>query len=207
MRARPALPGGRRAFPDRRRGRGFRPRAGPRRWARGALRARPRTAMRNFSPRWPCALLRCDSHVAADQRDDLFDLRGAGGFLFAAESAELPRSACGTKSRCSVKAAAASAASSRAGWAAENERRCRRPPRRSSAKCLIEPFDQAGAVRKLALSGTKSKSSGSSLRDLQASGFHARKEFGVGVAEEVDRLHGVADHKAGAPGRARAMRR
>ncbi len=55
-----------------------------------------------------------------------------------------------------------------------------------------------GAVRKLALSGTKSKSSGSSWGISRPGRFDARKKFGVGVAEKVDGLHGVADHKAGA---------
>ena len=34
--------------------------------------------------------------------------------------------------------------------------------------------------------------------DVKPDVFHARKQFGIGIAKEIDGLHGIADHEAGA---------
>ncbi len=176
------------------------------------LLARPRTAMRNFSssPR-SCANRPASMRffMAANQSDNLFDLRCAGRLLFRSRhrgSAAFP--AWGTNSRCN-----ANAGPDRLSFVPARVERPRNviPLPSSTAKIFSKaPLSRStspGVVRKLAVRETESKSSGSSLRDFQAKRFHARKEFGVGVAEKVDRLHGVADHEAAAPRRAPATRR
>ena len=54
------------------------------------------------------------------------------------------------------------------------------------------------SLRKLAVRWTESKRKGRSPGTSRPSCFDARKQFGVGVAEDVDGLHGVADDEAGA---------
>ena len=61
-------------------------------------------------------------------------------------------------------------------------------------------------MRKFAASGTKSSGRRFAVGQFKTELPHAGEELGIGIAEEVDGLHGVADDKEGAAGSARAMR-
>src|ERR1035441_3407930 len=64
-------------------------------------------------------------------------------------------------------------------------------------KNLIEPVDQGWGGAKVGcerdeVEEERVRMGGVGVRDLKADRLHALEEFGVGVAEEVDGLHGVA---------------
>ena len=65
-------------------------------------------------------------------------------------------------------------------------------------KGLIELLDQSGCCAEVGFKRNEVKEKRFVAGDFKAHGFNAREELGVGVAEEIDRLHGVADNKAGA---------
>jgi len=58
---------------------------------------------------------------------------------------------------------------------------------------LVELSTSCGAVRKLDDSGTKSSLSGSPVGNSRPTLRTRGEQFGIGIAEEVDGLHGIAD--------------
>ncbi len=91
------------------------------------------------------------------------------------------------------------AESSRAGSASANSMPLPSSTAKTLAKRVIDAIDQRrrGAEVSLEMHGFESqrKFAGNFKADL----LDARKKLGIGIAEEVDGLHGIADDEAGAP--------
>ncbi len=63
---------------------------------------------------------------------------------------------------------------------------------------IIDAFDQRGRAAEVRLELNGIEEQRKVVGNLEADLLNARKELGIGVAEEVDGLHGVADDETGA---------
>ncbi len=69
---------------------------------------------------------------------------------------------------------------------------------KTCAKTSLSRSTSGGCGAEVGREGDEVEEQRFGVGNLKANGLDARKELGVGVAEEVDGLHGVADHEAGA---------
>jgi hypothetical protein len=138
--------------------------------------------------------------MAVDQGDNLFNLRCACSFNFARGLGIGEFAASGLGNEVEMQRISRTVT-------------CRFFPRRfGRRKCnaaavigredlregLIEPLNQPRRGAEIGREGNRVEEQRIVVWDFETKGFDARKKFSISVAEEVDGLHGVADHEAGA---------
>ena len=143
------------------------------------------------------ASLRDAAHVALNQGDDLLSLRGVGSFPLAdcVGIGGLSRSRARHKFEMKVEPRAGAGLVVASGLGGGKVNAAAVGDREDLCKDLVEPLDQGRSGAEVGRQGDEVEQKRFVLREFKANRSHAREELGLGLAEEVDGLHGVADRK------------
>src|SRR5271157_6664953 len=136
--------------------------------------------------------------IAANQGDDLFDLRSVRGLFFVYGISGFAAHSLGNKVEMQRKRRSKAGPLFRKWLCSGEGNTVTIVVRKNLFEGLIVPGNQSGHCAEVGREGNEVKEQRLVVGNFKANFLHAREKLGIGVAEEVNGLHGVADNEAGA---------